>query len=128
MQCATPSSLPIFTAALDTVSTGNRDALRQTENNVTPEQSNHPVSNDLNTSYPDLDRIRDSTIMCENDLYEDESRADREIRHMNNDRLSENTLRNDSYDEVRIGCDEVRPDYLYAEVRRPERPAMHQVM
>ena len=128
MQCATPSNLPIFTAALDTVSTGNRDVLRHTENNVTPEQSNHPVRNDLNTSYPDLDRIRDSTIMCENDLYEDESRADSEIRHKNNDSSNENTARNDNYYEVRIGGDEVRPDYSYAEVRRPGRPAMHQAL
>ena len=101
---------------------------RWTENNARPEQSNHRLSNGLNTSYPDLDRIRDSTIMCENDLYEDESRADSEIGHINNDGSSKDTGRNDSYDEVRIGGNGVQFDYLYAEVRRPGRPKMNQAL
>ena len=130
VQCATPSNLPIFTAALDTDSSGARVLPRLTGNNAGPGQFSQPVSNALNTSYPDLDRIRDSTIMCENDLYEDECGTDSEIRHINSDSSSEDIARNENYDEVRLGGNEVQHNYLYAEVKRPGlgRPAMHEAL
>ena len=68
--------------------------------------------------------------MCENDLYEDECGTDSEIRHINGDSSSEDTARNENYDEVRLGGNGVQHNYLYAEVKRPGlgRPAMHEAL
>ena len=50
--------------------------------------------------------------MCENDLYEDECGTDSEIRHINGDSSSEDIARNENYDEVRLGGNEVQHNYL----------------